>query len=390
LSQIAAKLVREESRTPINSVKEAMPWIELALGNFLRAQAGQSVSFGWRKLHYFMRAHPETYPPINEEDPDHGNIYGNCLSKLAEVGLIARVTPLNQDRSNGGILYTITERGKSILDCGNAKLLFVPLEKIDPPKYMMRRSLGSLCRLMMSIKRNGLLVPPTVRPLPNGRFEIVDGHRRVQACLNLGYVTQILCSVRELDDLSSVLVGLAQNIEREQMSPIEIGEAYKYLRSKGLSVPEIAQETGKQAEHVLDHLKLLGLSDEEQKLVHVGKLSMEKALKYLKARKLLGEERGDRFVSKALSMGLTPNQTEEAIELQAKNPDQSEDEILEKVLDKEKYLSLGYHPERGVFVVATRKSSFRFECLKCHQQYEIDWDEGYVQTRQATLSEFSV
>jgi ParB family chromosome partitioning protein len=138
----------------------------------------------------------------------------------------------------------------------------------------------------MSLETSGLLQPIAVRPRKDGRFELIAGERRFRAATRLGWTT-IPAFVREVSDEQLLSLALVENLQREDLNPIEEAEGYRQLISDfGLAHQQVAQAVGKDRSTVSNALRLLALPDEVQRLVREGSLSLGHA------RALLGVPTG--------------------------------------------------------------------------------------------------
>jgi ParB family chromosome partitioning protein len=130
--------------------------------------------------------------------------------------------------------------------------------------------------LAQSIHRDGLAQPPTLRPLADGRFEIVAGERRVRAMRLLGWET-VPAFVRTLDDGQASAIMLVENMVRVNLDALEEGKAYRARLEAGSSVSELAELVGVSARTVRARLDLLTLSDTARGLVASGNLGLGQA-----------------------------------------------------------------------------------------------------------------
>lgn len=138
-----------------------------------------------------------------------------------------------------------------------------------------RRSFNhqELEELAASIARDGLAQPPTYRPLPDGRLEIVAGERRTRACRDVLGWTEIPAIVRELDDKAASTIMLVENVNRVDLDPMAEAAAYQErIERFGMSVAEIAEATGKSKEYVQKRVGLLALVEDVRKMVASGAL----------------------------------------------------------------------------------------------------------------------
>jgi ParB family chromosome partitioning protein len=135
----------------------------------------------------------------------------------------------------------------------------INISLLRPSVHSIRTKLGDTESLRNSIKTHGLLEPILVRP-SNGSFEVIAGHRRLQACKELGW-QEIPCIVRSLEDKQAFEAALIENIQRETLNPIEEAESYKrYVLEYGYgSISELASRIGKSEEYVSHRILMLNL-----------------------------------------------------------------------------------------------------------------------------------
>ncbi len=156
------------------------------------------------------------------------------------------------------------------------EILELPLEKIQPSPHQARRSFdeGALEELAASIKEHGVLQPVVVRPLGDGSYELVVGERRWRACQRAGLKT-IPALVKTVDDRTSSEMMLVENLQREDLSPLEAAHAYKRLIEEfGLTQEEVAERVGKSRAFIANMMRLLQLPPEVQALLAQGALSV--------------------------------------------------------------------------------------------------------------------
>ncbi|MGE4553397.1 MAG: ParB/RepB/Spo0J family partition protein [Desulfovibrionaceae bacterium] len=156
-----------------------------------------------------------------------------------------------------------------------AEVRSIPLGRIEPNPHQPRREFNAeaLEDLANSIRTQGVLQPILVRPLSGGRFELVAGERRTRAA-RLAGLDEIPALVRELDDRQSLAIALIENLQREDLSPIEEAEGYRRLMEEfGLSQEDLAKSVGKSRPAVANTLRLLGLSPEIQRDLAEGRIT---------------------------------------------------------------------------------------------------------------------
>jgi len=155
----------------------------------------------------------------------------------------------------------------------------VPLELIDPNPYQPRQHFdeGGLEELVESIKQNGLLQPVLVRRC-GGRYQLIAGERRLRAAKIAGLAT-IPAVVRDVEEEKLLEISLVENIQREDLNPLEEAAAYKRLQDEfGLTQEEIAAVLGKDRSSVANTLRLLRLPEEVKQAVREGRISRGHAL----------------------------------------------------------------------------------------------------------------
>ncbi|MEK6323302.1 MAG: ParB/RepB/Spo0J family partition protein [Acidobacteriota bacterium] len=154
-------------------------------------------------------------------------------------------------------------------------LMELDIDRIDPadgqPRSVFKES--TLEELAQSIRNNGIIQPLVVRPIGD-RFQIIAGERRWRAAQRAGLHT-VPCIVKEVSEENVLELSLIENIQREELNPIEEANAYKKLSERrDLTQEELAQRVGKTRSSITNALRLLKLPPEIQKLVEDEKLSM--------------------------------------------------------------------------------------------------------------------
>jgi ParB family chromosome partitioning protein len=181
----------------------------------------------------------------------------------------------------------------------------IAVADIHPNPAQPRRHFSdeSLQELAASLKRHGLIQPILVRP-HGGGYQIVAGERRWRAAQR-AQLHQVKAIVRELSDEETLEIALIENIQRQDLNPIEEAEAYRKLCDDfGHSQSELAAIVEKSRSHVANMMRLLELPALVRELVIEGKLSMGHA------RALLGSEDSARLAAVVVKQGLSVRQTE--------------------------------------------------------------------------------
>lgn len=151
----------------------------------------------------------------------------------------------------------------------------VAVEEIVPNRYQPREQFdeGKLEELVQSVQEHGVVQPVLVRPRPGG-YELVAGERRWRAALKAG-LSSIPAVVKELSDVELMEIALVENLQREDLNPIEEARAYaKLINEFGLTQEQLARRVGKSRPQVANTLRLLHLDEELQKAILDGQISM--------------------------------------------------------------------------------------------------------------------
>ena len=158
---------------------------------------------------------------------------------------------------------------------GQPELAHLPVETIhaNPRQPRKRFDHESTIALADSIRAQGLVQPVVVRPRKAGGFELIAGERRWRAAQEAGMPT-VPALVREADDRDTLLLGLVENVAREQLSAVEEARAYALLLDEfELSLGDLAERMGKAKPTVSNRLRLLELPDDVLALVERGDLT---------------------------------------------------------------------------------------------------------------------
>jgi len=155
------------------------------------------------------------------------------------------------------------------------ELLELPVDAIHPnPRQPRRRfEAEAASGLAESVRREGVIQPLLVRPRTAGGYELVAGERRWRAAREAGHTT-IPAVVREADDRDTLLLGLIENVAREQLTPVEEARAYAVLIDEfGLSLGEMAERVGRSKPSVSNRIRLLDLPDDVLGMLERGQLT---------------------------------------------------------------------------------------------------------------------
>ncbi|PYO42601.1 MAG: hypothetical protein DMD29_03415 [Gemmatimonadetes bacterium] len=156
-------------------------------------------------------------------------------------------------------------------------LVELPVSEIHPNPYQPRRDVDpvALEELKSSIQQAGLLQPVVVRPLPNGGgFELIAGERRLRACQALGW-ERIPAVKREVDDRTVLTLALIENLQRDDLSPVDEARGYERLIQEfNLTQQDVAAAVGRDRSTVANALRLLRLPDAVLTMLHEGHLTV--------------------------------------------------------------------------------------------------------------------
>ena len=180
----------------------------------------------------------------------------------------------------------------------------LPIELLQRGKYQPRRDMDqeALEELAQSIKSQGVMQPIVVRPIGAGRYEIIAGERRWRAS-QLAGLDRIPAVVRDVPDEAAVAMSLIENIQRENLNPIEEAMALKRLQDEfELTQQEVADAVGKSRTAVTNTLRLLNLSEEVRILLEHGDLEMGHARCLLTLNESLQRDVARAVVARGLSV----------------------------------------------------------------------------------------
>lgn len=151
----------------------------------------------------------------------------------------------------------------------------IPVEQIMPNRYQPRTEFleADLSQLADSIKQHGVLQPVVVRRKGDGSFELIAGERRLRAA-KLAGLRQVPAIIRNTSDEQALVLALLENLQREDLNPMEAARAYhRMVKEFGLTQEGIAQQLGKERSSVANIARLVNLPNEIQQLVESGHLS---------------------------------------------------------------------------------------------------------------------
>lgn len=196
---------------------------------------------------------------------------------------------------------------------GSKRLVEVNVASIHPNPYQPRATFDeeSIAELAQSIQQVGLLQPLLVRKVDDG-YELVAGERRLRAVTSLG-MGKVACIVQQdIEDESSAMMALIENLQREDLHYLEEAQCYqKLLETYGLTQEELANRLGKSQSSIANKLRLLKLSDEVKAAMTEKRLSERHARALLK---LTDDKQRLDAVEKIAEKGLSVKETEQMVE----------------------------------------------------------------------------
>ena len=199
--------------------------------------------------------------------------------------------------------------GDAALQSQEGGSLSLPISQVEPSQKQPRKRFEeeALQDLADSIRANGIIQPLTVRRLSSGYYQIIAGERRWRAA-KLAGLTEVPAVIIEADDRKTMELALIENLQREDLNPIEEANGYKSLMEDyGLTQEEAAKRVGKSRPAVANALRLLALPDPVCQLLEEGKLSAGHA------RAILAVPSGEtqmKLAKKVVADGLSVRQTE--------------------------------------------------------------------------------
>lgn len=237
----------------------------------------------------------------------------------------------------------------------------LPIYKVEPNPDQPRHDFDEeeLQALADSIALHGIIQPLTVREMPNGYYQIIAGERRWRAA-RLANLSDVPAVIIEADDKKAMELALIENLQRQDLNPLEEALGYQSLMNDyGLTQEEAAGRVGKSRPAVANSLRLLSLCPEVQERVRKGELTAGHARAILQ---LKSEKKQQEAAQKIVALGLSVRQAELLCKNMGREPLPQKEEVfaVDYVAECEKNLSK--HLGRGVKIVnGKRKGRFELE-----------------------------
>ncbi|SFX40026.1 chromosome partitioning protein, ParB family [Marinospirillum alkaliphilum DSM 21637] len=199
----------------------------------------------------------------------------------------------------------------------------LPIEQLRPGKYQPRRDMHpeALEELAASIRQQGIMQPVVVRPLGSGQYEIIAGERRWRAA-QLAGLDAIPALVREAEDRDVIALALIENLQREDLNPVEEALALQRLQKEfELTQQQVADAVGKSRSGITNLLRLLQLQRDVRRMLEHGDLEMGHA------RALLGLEENQQLdaARQVVAKGMSVRQTEALVRHLLEKPEKTND-----------------------------------------------------------------
>ena len=226
---------------------------------------------------------------------------GKGLSALLSSGSASSMSNLLSERA--------VDRGSVLGE--EERLRNIPIDLIQRGKYQPRVEMNeaALEDLAASIKAQGVMQPIVIRSIAAQKYEIIAGERRWRASQMAG-LSSIPAVVKQVSDEAAIAMSLIENIQRENLNPIEEAMALKRLQDEfELTQQEVASAVGKSRATVTNLMRLIGLHIDVQKMLQVGKLEMGHA----RALLTLSETKQVEFAKLVSNKGLSVRQTESLV-----------------------------------------------------------------------------
>lgn len=209
-------------------------------------------------------------------------------------------------------LNSLFEENETDFEESQKELIQVPITQVEPNKAQPRKTFekDALNELASSIAQNGMLQPIIARPLQNGQYQIVSGERRWRAA-RLAGLREVPVIVKELDDKTTLEIGLIENLQREDLNIVEEAKGYRVLIEEfSLTQEEVAKRVGKSRPVIANAMRILALPEKVLDLVLEGQLSSGHARALLPLQELYEPQAFIKLVEQIVQKGLTVRDVE--------------------------------------------------------------------------------
>lgn len=241
----------------------------------------------------------------------------------------------------------------------------VQIKDIQKNPYQPRKEFSEekIQELAQSIKENGLIQPIIVRKSPVLGYEILAGERRYRASIAAG-LSEVPVIIKQLSDQDMMLHSIIENLQRENLNPIEEAKAYQSLIDKGFTHTEIAEKMGKSRPYITNLVRLLGLPKHILTEVESGKLSQAHARLLIQ----LSSDRQDTLLHRIQTENLSVRQVEQILQKTKKSSRKEKDHFVKEEEQKLKKI-LGLDVQISLQKKDSGKISISFHNQDEYQQF---------------------
>ncbi|MCT6841014.1 MAG: ParB/RepB/Spo0J family partition protein [Bombilactobacillus mellis] len=256
---------------------------------------------------------------------------------------------------------------KSAMASDQDQIQEIPLKQIIPNTYQPRRQFDDvqLNELAQSIQVNGLLQPIIVRLNDDQKYEIIAGERRFRAVELLNW-EKIPAIVRDYSNQESAALALIENLQREDLNPIEEAQAYQQLEQmEQLPQKDLARKLGKSQSYVANKLRLLKLAQPVQQAIITGTISQRHGRALLN----LSAKQQEEVLAKIMKRKLTVKATEKLVQ-QLQQPQTSATGQIRALKSKNAKLSINTI-RKSVSLAQQNGAQFNYQEIDTDQQYQM-------------------
>jgi len=241
----------------------------------------------------------------------------------------------------------------------------VQIKDIQKNPYQPRKEFSEekIQELAQSIKENGLIQPIIVRKSPVLGYEILAGERRYRASIAAG-LSEVPVIVKQLSDQDMMLHSIIENLQRENLNPIEEAKAYQSLIDKGFTHTEIAEKMGKSRPYITNLVRLLGLPKHILTEVESGRLSQAHARLLIQ----LSSDKQDKLLNRIQTENLSVRQVEQILQKTKKSSKKEKDHFVKDEEQKLKKI-LGLDVQISLQKKDSGKISISFHNQDEYQQF---------------------
>lgn len=256
---------------------------------------------------------------------------------------------------------------KSAMASDQDQIQEIPLKQIIPNTYQPRRQFDEvqLNELAQSIQVNGLLQPIILRLNEDQKYEIIAGERRFRAVELLNW-EKIPAIVRDYSNQESAALALIENLQREDLNPIEEAQAYQQLEQmEQLPQKDLARKLGKSQSYVANKLRLLKLAQPVQQAIITGTISQRHGRALLN----LSAKQQEEVLAKIIKRKLTVKATEKLVQ-QLQQPKTSATGQIRALKSKNAKLSINTI-RKSVSLAQQNGAQFNYQEIDTDQQYQM-------------------